>query len=353
MVRFYGFSWNKLDMTQSASISLPLEQHQPLLRVGFPSYLLLLALFPVFLERWIIGRVPACDLGEASDRGFIGLGQFCFSFMESPVAIAPKVASFHPFTAFVWVSAFCPYPQHLPLGMSDFFTDILGCAVSVVVCPSSYDWIERLDNLHSRGLLMCVQVGTYSPDMLQDFFLLWDGQQCSPLPEFPDVKPKEVTPFCAMHDPGFGFTECQSSFLEKFFQSWSGVGFQYFPCWGRCHKVISVASDRYPFIDSLAKGWGFGSSIGVFCVEQPFHPIQCHICQQGRKYTSYKVANMLVEFSTSIPRTQLRPSYGDGFLGAPLQTRQPLENPTPREQGDQRGSSSTQSQQNPGGAPHV
>ena len=59
-------------------------------------------------------------------------------------------------------------------------------------------------------------------------------------------------------------------------------------------------------------------------------------------YTSYKVANMLVEFSTSIPRTQLRPSYGDGFLGAPLQTEQPLRSPTPREQGGQRGTSSTQ-----------
>ena len=70
-------------------------------------------------------------------------------------------------------------------------------------------------------------------------------------------------------------------------------------------------------------------------------------------YTSYKVANFLVEFSTSIPRTQLRPSYGDGFLGAPLQSRQPLENLAPREQGDQRGSSSTQRQQNSGGAHHI
>ena len=44
MVRFYGFSWGKLDMTQSALISLFLEQHQPLFRVGFPSHLLLLTL---------------------------------------------------------------------------------------------------------------------------------------------------------------------------------------------------------------------------------------------------------------------------------------------------------------------
>src|SRR5712692_4338176 len=74
---------------------------------------------------------------------------------------------------------------------------------------------------------------------------------------------------------------------------------------------------------------------------------------RGSAYTSYKVANFLVEFSTSIPRTQLRPSYGEGFLGAPLQSRQPLEHPVPREQGEQRGSSSTQQSQNPGGAHHV
>ena len=210
-----------------------------------------------------------------------------------------------------------------------------------------------VNNLHSRGLLMCVQVGTYSPYMLQDFFLLWDAQQCSPLPEFPDVKPQEVKPFCDMHYPGFGFTECQSSFLEKFFQSWSDVGFQYFPCWGRCHKVIGVASDRYPFIDSLAKGWGFGSSIGVFCVEQPFHPIQCHICQQWRTYTPYKVANLVLEFSTSIPRTQLHPGYGDGFLGAPLHGGLSREAPTPQAQGDQRGTSSQHIAPDSGGFSHI
>src|SRR2546423_6643655 len=58
-------------------------------------------------------------------------------------------------------------------------------------------------------------------------------------------------------------------------------------------------------------------------------------------YTSYKVANILVEFSTSIPRTQLRPGYGDGFLGAPLHTVLPHDNPSPREQGGRRGTSST------------
>jgi len=87
--------------------------------------------------------------------------------------------------------------------------------------------------------------------------------------------------------------------------------------------------------------------------DMSFHTVQGQVHQDRRCYTSYKVANMLVEFSTSIPRTQLRPGYGDGFLGAPLQMRQALENPAPREQGEQRGSSTTPSQQNPGGAPYV
>src|SRR5215471_5322258 len=74
-------------------------------------------------------------------------------------------------------------------------------------------------------------------------------------------------------------------------------------------------------------------------VERLWHNL-CHV----PRYTSYKVANMVLEFATSIPRTQLRPSYGDGLLGAPLQSRPPRESPAPREQGDQRGSSSTQRQ---------
>ena len=254
MVRFYGFSRDELDSTQGAPIFLSLEQHQPLFRVGFPSYLSLLALYPVFLERWVIGRISPCDFREAGNRGCIGLDQFGLSFLvECPVAVTLEVAGFHPFTSFLRMSAFRPYPKHLPLGMSNLLKDLFGCTVSVVVCPSSYHRIERPNDLHCQGLLMCVQIGAYGPHMFKDFFLLWDGQQFSLLPEFPDVKPQEVESLCDMHHPGFGFTECQSSFLEELFQSWSGVGFQYFPCGGRCHKVIGITYNCYAFIDSLQR----------------------------------------------------------------------------------------------------
>ena len=75
----------------------------------------------------------------------------------------------------------------------------------MVVRPSPYDRVECLYYSHSRGLLVCVQVGTYGPQVFEDFFLLWDGQQCSLFPEFPDVKPQEVKPFRDMYDPGFPF----------------------------------------------------------------------------------------------------------------------------------------------------
>ena len=72
-----------------------------------------------------------------------------------------------------------------------------------------------------------------------------------------------------------------------------------------------------------------------------FHKTYSGTPQGGVAYTSYKVANMLVEFSTSIPRTQLRPGYGDGFLGAPLQTGCLPESPTSQPRGGRRGTSST------------
>src|SRR5215831_19106111 len=119
MVRFHGFSRYELDATQSAPIFLSLEQHQPLFRVGFPSYLSLFTLFPVFPERRVIGRVSPCDFDEAGNWGLVGLDQFRLPFMERPISIALEVSRLHPCTAFIRMSAFRPCPEHLPLGMSN------------------------------------------------------------------------------------------------------------------------------------------------------------------------------------------------------------------------------------------
>ena len=172
MIRFYGFSWYKWDGTQSASISLLLVKHQPLFLVGFPSHLLLPALQPVLAQSWIIGRILPGDLGEASDRGCVGLNQFRLPFPECPVAVVPEVACFHPFTSLLRVSAFRPDPEHRPLGLSNLLADMLGCTVPVIIRPSAYNRMEFLNDMPWRYVLMCVQGGAYRPPVLEDFFLL-------------------------------------------------------------------------------------------------------------------------------------------------------------------------------------
>ena len=69
---------------------------------------------------------------------------------------------------------------------------------------------------------------------------------------------------------------------------------------------------------------------------------------RGAAYTAYKVAKNVVEFSMSIPRAQLRPSYGAGFLGAPLTMVKPDDIPTEREQGGRHGTSRTEHDQDSG-----
>ncbi len=113
------------------------------------------------------------------------------------------------------------------------------------------------------------------------------------------------------------------------------------------------------------------------------------IREDGGEYTSYKVANMVLdvhfanpmpvahaantmlyateppaklagelryavlEFSTKIPRAQLRPGYGDGFLGAPLQAGRFSEQPPAQPRGGRRGTSSTLTSPAAGDSHHV
>src|SRR5262249_39305791 len=163
--------------------------------------------------------MPSCDLGAGCDRGCVGLNQFRLSFPECPIPVVPKIAGFHPLPAFVWVSAFRPPPEHLPAGMSNLLHDVLGRTVPVIIRPSPDDRVECLDYLPCRGWLMYVQVGSRRSHVLEDFFLVWDGPPCALFPAFPDVKPQAVHPFRDVYDPGFGCTECQTSFVEELFYS--------------------------------------------------------------------------------------------------------------------------------------
>jgi hypothetical protein len=51
--------------------------------------------------------------------------------------------------------------------------------------------------------------------------------------------------------------------------------------------------------------------------------VEIDVGQQRRSDASGNVANRLPEFSITIPRKWLRPAYGEGFQGAPLQLSRP------------------------------
>ena len=109
--------------------------------------------------------------------------------------------------------------------------------------------------------------------------------------------------------------------------------------------------DFFPFLRSPALFSLVEYSLFLFHEFVEF--VEVDVGEYRGDYTSYKVANMVLEFSTSIPRRQLRPSYGDGFLDAPLHTGPPRESPMPQEQGGQRGTSSTPKTSDPGGPQHL
>jgi hypothetical protein len=187
MIRFDGFSRYEWESTQSASVSLSLVQYQPLLLVGFPSHLFLLALHPVLAQCWVIGRVFPCDFCEAGDGSYVGLHQFRLAFIKCPIAVVSEVAGFHPCTSLGRVSAFRPPPEPMPVGMSDFLEDVLGSTVPVIIRPAPSEGIEFFDYPPCRGLLMGVQIRTYGPHVFEDLGLLGDGQQFPLGPELPDV----------------------------------------------------------------------------------------------------------------------------------------------------------------------
>lgn len=279
MVRLYGFSCSKLDVTQGAPIFLLLEQPQPLLLVGCPSHVSLLALYPVLAQGWVLRRTFSLDLDDAGEWGCIRLHHCRLSLEECPGAIVPNVACFPPVFPLVRVSACRPIPEHVPLYMSSFVAAVFGDTVPVRMRPTPENGMAFFDYLPRRGLLMCVQGGSSTPHVCEDLCLVWDGQPFALLPALPEVQPKEVQPVFEVHSPGFGFVPCQSSCLEERFSPWSGLGFPYCPCRSRDHQVVGLSHTGSACVESSAMDGGCGSPLRVCCVEHPFHPLQCPMRQ--------------------------------------------------------------------------
>jgi len=71
------------------------------------------------------------------------------------------------------------------------------------------------------------------------------------------------------------------------------------------------------------------SSIPFGCVAPPdirvlygrLQAMERHVCQHWRKHPSHNSAKKALEFTIAIPRAELRPQYGSGFAGAPIEQR--------------------------------
>jgi len=126
----------------------------------------------------------------------------------------------------------------------------------------------------------------------------------------PDVEPQEIEALGEVANMGFGFRQSQSSCPQPRGQEVLSLD----------RRVVGRTQDRQ--IISVSQQGICPTKRASGCIRTPqgvHHAMERHVQQQRAAYTPYKVANPLLEFSMTIPRTQLRPSYGEGFLGAPLQ----------------------------------
>src|SRR5688572_12968466 len=111
------------------------------------------------------------------------------------------------------MSTFSPSPQRMPHHMVQLSEGPFGGAVPVVVAPAPHFWVEVVDDLDCRALLMLMQIGGDGAVMSEHLGLLRLRPQGPWKP--PDLESEEVEPLCAMHDVCFGFTQVESSFSKK------------------------------------------------------------------------------------------------------------------------------------------
>ena len=221
-----------------------------------------------------------------------------------------------------------------------------------VVAPTTEQWIQGMDDGFRCGADVGVQPRADVRQAGATLVLLWQGVAASL--ELADLEAKEIGSLAHLGDVGVLRVQCSPSFRKP-----SHVGgdhrFAILFRAGRHEEVVGIADTSVPIrpcpADLLAT---IGLGVGIFlhlavCRQQCIQTVERDMCQQRGPYTSYNVAKNVVEFSTSIPREQLRPGYGAGFLGAPLRMVKPDDIPTERERGGRHGTSSTEHDPGAGG----
>jgi len=255
-----------------------------------------------------------------------------FRLERRPVCPDFEVSAVEPSRRFLGVPAFHPAPQRSPDVVVHLLEGVFTHHVAVIHGPASNERVQMVNHHCGRNGRMGFQP---CPDLLQErLHLLFLGRDQEFLPSHLHMEPEKIKTRGPLHNTGLLRMERQPPFLQKGGDHGARLlnGGQAF---GHHDDVISIPGTPVSF-------------------PQPFgQSIEGDICQQGAEYTSDKVAKNVVEFSTNIPRKQLRSSYGAGFLGAPLMMVKPDDISMARERGGRHGTSRTHTQNGGGDSRHV
>jgi len=280
---------------------------------------------PVVPQTWVIGRGCAPDQHMSLDAKPPKLEQEMAGLFvaKHPVVLPVRVQSAPvslcpPGRGFVWVpgSGEPLFPEEHP-GI-ECMEDPTGCCGAMVTRPSPHDGVEDADDRVDVAAAQSPPFGSqFCLDLLYRAIARCDQQFVPGAGSgnwvVPDVPAEEVESFGQVDDARFLLREGQTAHRQPSFQ---GLDHRFCvrAALAEHHEVVCVSHHRAVPTETPAI---------VFDAEGLFHAVQRNVRQQRANNLSYNVANMLLEFAITIPREHLRPGYGDGFRGAPLQTGTP------------------------------
>ncbi len=191
-------------------------------KVDFPCRIVGIAgSFDLFIPGYWCGRGQAKQVADG-----LSILAFCLS-EEAPVLVSdlPKVAVFYPSLALLRMSPPCPSLQGFEDGRIDVDQGVLGCCVSVTVCPTSYFGVECGDQPVCRSLFVVLNDLS---DVRQERFHVLFRRACTKLPVIlPYMLSEKVKSILKVRYLGLLFREFQSPFSKKIYDEGFDFRFQY------------------------------------------------------------------------------------------------------------------------------
>ena len=279
-----------------ASLFLP-ETHQSSSSLQGLFHLYAQAFFKIEFPCRIVGVAIPFDLGVLSDGCCGGQAQPVLDGFttllfgraeEAPVLVSAsaKIPVLHPLLALLWMSPFCPSPQHFEDG--SIYTDkgFLGICVSVIVRPSPYFGVECRYQPVCCSLF--VILNDFSDVRKERFHVLLRRFNKELPVVLTYMLPEKVKSLLDVRYPGFLFREFQSSWLQICYHEGFDFVFQDLFRVSCYDEVIREAHQVDLLILAFCRPC---SGVRELLAKYPLQPIKCHGGKDGRELSPYKVAN--------------------------------------------------------------